>query len=73
MNERKIMETDIRELAESMGVNEFQLFEQAYTHWYGQKPNFIQVEGDFVKYMMNQYCIPVYVKSYIGKLHFLEA
>lgn len=46
------MQTSITELAEIMGVNEFELFEPAYTHWYGQKPNSLELESDFVKHML---------------------
>lgn len=67
------MQTTITELADILGVNEFELFEQAYVHWYGRDPERIKVESDFGRYITNQQRLPVYVKSYLSKPHFLVA
>jgi hypothetical protein len=67
------MQTTLTELANSLGVKEFDLFEQAYAYWYGYKPKLTELESDFGKYIMNQRNLPIYVKSYISKPHFLIA
>lgn len=67
------MQTTLTELADLLNVNEFELFEQAYTHWYGQRPKVMELENDFCKYMLNEHDVPFYVKSYMSKPHFLVA
>jgi hypothetical protein len=67
------MQTTLTELADLLGINEFELFEQAYAHWYGQSPKTVELESDFGKYIKNQGNLPVYVKSYIDKKHFFVA
>lgn len=67
------MQKTITELADILGVNEFELFEQAYTHWYGRKPETVELESDFGSYIAGRRHLPVYVKSYISKPHFLVA
>ncbi len=67
------MQTTLTELANLLGVQEFDLFEQAYTYWYGQRPKPTELESDFGKYIMNQNNLPIYVKGYMSKPHFLIA
>lgn len=61
------------ELADQLGINEFELFEKAYTYWYGKKPILVKLESDFAKYMINQCYLPIYVKGYISRPYFLIA
>lgn len=63
----------VRDLANVLEINEYEVFRSAYRRCYGHRANPLQLERDFHKYVFQRDYVPAYLSPYVGRNYIMRA
>ena len=63
----------VSNLANILDLSDFEIFKRAYIYWHGCTPDVRQLEREFGQCLLGKKSLPVYVKSFLQKKHFIWA